>query len=354
MRNFARMLKQTGIPFQTFDMNDRPTIAREDYEDILTPRSEFNLGRYDHVIELFTNHTPKSTTRLHALLAFWEFDTGFDFAFPDALQSGLPLVAMSDFNAHHFRAISKDKTPIFKVRHPLILSGAMATPIDVLRKKYGIPKTAFLVFFNFDYGSSYYRKNPEGVVRTFAKAFPSDAGSVLLLKTSNAEKHPTTAARLRSLASELKLGHDRLVFVEGPVPQSDMSGFFNLCDVYISLHRGEGFGIGMAEAMSYGKPVIATNYSANTEFCTEATSIPVPYKLITPRSDEIDNPAYRHVAKWAEPDIDFAAQALAKCRSDPMFTKKTGDAGAEFIRGYFSVDNFKKDVDLFLDCRPSA
>ena len=349
MRNFARMLKLAGIPFQTFDMNRKPTIPKTDYDDILTPRPVFDLGRYDHVIELFTNHTPIASNRLHALLAFWEFGSGFDFAFPDSALSGLPLIAMSDFNEHLFRSCAMKANNIYKIRHPLVFSCHTATPSKILRPKYRIRDDAYVVFFNFDYGSSYYRKNPEGVMRAFAKAFPQDSETLLLLKTSNAEKHPATSKRLHSLAKSLGLKSDRLLLIEGAVPQSDMSGFFKTCDVYISLHRGEGFGIGMTEAMAYGKPVIATDYSANTEFCRETTSIPVPYKLVAPQQHEIDNPAYSHVTLWADPDIEFAAEALRKCKDHPAYAQKIGTAGNLFVTEYFSLENFKRDVENFLD-----
>ena len=349
MRNFALMLKGVGIPYQTFDMNCKPTIPPEDYQHILTPSHDFDLSRYSHVIELFTPHAPRSPNRVHTLLAFWEYESGFDFAFPDSAHSGLPLIAMSDFNALHFRSIVRASTPVFKIRHPLIFNPNEATQAEVLRVKYNIPPAEFIVFFNFDYGSSYYRKNPEAVLKAFSKAFQENDNALLLLKTSNAKLHPVTSSRLQALADNLALGPRRMTIIDTAIPQSDMTGLFQMCDVYISLHRGEGFGIGMAEAMSCKKPVITTNYSANTEFCTDSTSIPVPFKMITPSKKEIDNPAYSHVTAWAEPNIDFAAFALTKCYTDRAFAKRIGAAGATFIKDYFSPERFKQDIESFLD-----
>lgn len=354
MRNLAQMLRNANIPFQTFDTNYPPSLPPGDYKHLITPFKEFDLGHYSHVIELFTQHSPVSPNRVHALLAFWEYESGFDFAFPSAATSGLPIVAMSDFNAKHFRTILPKDTPVFKIRHPLILNPSEATSPDVLRARYCISTTTFIVFFNFDYGSSYYRKNPEAVVKAFAKAFTPSDNAVLLLKTSNAKRHRETEMRLRSVISTSSLDQDRIIIIDDALSQSDMSGLFHACDVYISLHRGEGFGIGMAEAMACGKPVIATNYSANTEFCTDETSIPVPYKMTSPSKAEIDNPAYSHVTSWAEPDIDFAASALAKCYKDRNFAKQIGSTGAAFIKKSFSLENFKQDINAFLDESPIA
>ena len=171
MRNFALILKELDIPFQTFDTNTNPTLPLQDYQHILTPARDFDLGRFSHVIELFTPHAPISPKRVHALLAFWEYESGFDFAFPSSAHSGLPLIAMSDFNARHFSSIVQSHTPVFKIRHPLIFKPDEATNAEALRAKYHISPTAFVVFFNFDYGSSYYRKNPEAVLKAFAKAY---------------------------------------------------------------------------------------------------------------------------------------------------------------------------------------
>ena len=348
MRNFARMLDLVGIPFQTFDMNDHPTIPKKDYVSIVTPRCDFDLGRYDHVIEMFSSHAPKSPNRTHSLMMFWEFESGLQFAFPD-VASGMPILAMSDFNARYIRTILPESVPVLKIRHPLMLSDIEVAETSKIRQKYRIPHDAFMVFFNFDYGSSYFRKNPEAVLMAFAKAFPTRENAVLVLKTSNAAKNPATSQRLHNLACQLSLDSTHLVLVDGPIPQVDMWGLFNACDTYISLHRGEGFGIGMAEAMSFAKPVIATGYSANTEFCRPDTSIPIPYRLVPPKPEEIDLNVYSRVDKWAEPDVDVAAEALTRCYIDPQFRASIGTAGYSFIREYFSPANFKRDVEAFLE-----
>lgn len=351
MRNFAKLLAHTDIPFQTFDMNDRPSIPKRDYEGLVTPLKEFNLGKYDHVVELFSSHAPQSSSRIHVLLMFWEFETGYTFAFPES-KSGIPILAMSDFNASHFRKTLPLKTPVYKIRHPLIINESEIPSSNMIRKKYNIPQDAFMVFFNFDYGSSYFRKNPEAVLSAFASAFTPKDNAILILKTSNANKNLTTSKRLQNLANHLSLDSNRLKLIEQPLSQADMSGLFNACDTYISLHRGEGFGIGMAEAMFFGKPVIATNYSANTEFCRPEISIPIPFKMVPPKPNEIDLNAYSHVEQWADPDVTTASAALRRCYEAPALRHSIGSAAAAFIREYFSPENFKRDVEKFLDGAP--
>ena len=351
MRNFARLLAQTGFPFQTFDMCDHPSIPKSDYERLVTPRKDFDLGKYDHVIELFSSHAPRSNMRVHSLLMFWEFESGASFAFPEA-KSGLPILTMSDFNAAYFRRSLPASVPIFKIRHPLILPNSQTPSSNDIRQKFNIPQKTFMVFFNFDYGSSYFRKNPEAVLKAFAQTFSPHDDAVLVLKTSNARKNPATSNRLQTLAKSLFLGEGRLILIEEPISQSDMTGLFNTCDIYISLHRGEGFGIGMAEAMSLGKTVIATNYSANTEFCRFGVSIPIPFKMVPPKQSEIDLKAYSHVKQWAEPDVTAASIALRRCYEDCGWRISIGNAAASFMREYFSDENFKRDVERFLNDSP--
>lgn len=338
MRNFARRLKDASIPFQTFDMCDRATLPQSDYADILTPPRDFDLGKYDHVVELFTAHAPKSPSRHHALLAFWEFGEGFSYAFPDSAR-GEPLIAMSDFNADIFQRETPPGTPIFKIPHPIVFDDIKPVPSD-----------RFTVFFNFDYGSSYYRKNPEAILRAFASAFPDKPDTRLVLKTSNAKRHPQTAQQLKSLAQELKLD-SRLVLVEKTLSQDEMNSLFASCDVYISLHRGEGFGIGMVQAMALGKPVIASACTANLEFCRPEHSIQIPCRTVSIRPGELDNPAYRNVREWNEPDIRCAAQALRRLYDNPSLRTELGTKAKAFVNDHFSLKNFKDAVNAFLDAR---
>lgn len=350
MRHLATLLRAAGIPHQTFDTCDRHSLPKSDYTHLLTPTSEFDLSRYDHVIELFSAHAPKAPNRVHALLMFWEFSTGFDYAIPEA-KSGAPLIAMSDFNVSTLSASTDGKFPVFKILFPLILNNTNIPSRETIRARYGIQPNAVAAFFNFDYGSSYYRKNPESVARAFAKAFPTGTENVVLVLKTPPPREPY-AKILKRTISELAL-ENRTILIERSVPQPDMSGLINACDIYISLHRGEGFGIGMAEAMSLGKPVIATNYSANTEFCRPDCSIPIPYKMVPVPLEQKDIVAYAKVQEWADADIDAAAKALRKLYDDPMLREKIGMNARAFINSYFNLENFKSSVERFLDSKPS-
>lgn len=346
MRHFAQRLDEAGIPHQTFDTCDRHSLPKADYAHLLTPRSQFDLSRYDHVIELFASHAPKAKNRVHSILAFWEFESGLAYAVPEAL-TGTPLLAMSDFNRELMEKAARPGTSVRKIRYPLVLNNSAYTPSDELRRRYKIPSSVFVCFFNFDYGSSYYRKNPEAVVSAFAKAFPKgDENAVLVLKSSR-PREPYADYLHRAVAENgVK---DRVVLIEESVSQPDMTGLLAACDVYVSLHRGEGFGIGMAEAMSLGKCVVATDYSASTEFCKPGHAFPIPYQMVNVPSEQRDIVAYAKVETWADADVDAAAAALRRLYDDPALRSTMGQAAKNFIADYFSLDNFKADVERFLN-----
>src|SRR5436305_7216483 len=119
------------------------------------------------------------------------------------------------------------------------------------------------------------RKNPLGLFAAFAQAFRRDDKAVLVLKVSRGRRYPREFARLTAAAR--KIG---AIVIDEILPRDEANGLLAACDCYVSLHRSEGLGLTLAEAMLLGKPVIATNYSGNLDFMTPATSRLVDYRLV--------------------------------------------------------------------------
>ena len=341
VRDFAWALKAAGIPFQTFDTNRRPEVPLEDYGPILTPKEDFVATKYDHVVEMFKSPFPGGLVPHRARIAFWEGAGGMLDVFP-YLAKPDPVIAMSDFNAEHFRRELPATTPVFKIVYPLPLDVAGFDPPGEVRDRFGIPRDAFAVFYNFDLGS-YFRKNPEAAVRSFAEAFRSEPRARLVLKLKWAAEHAGKVARLEALAGALGV-RDRLVLVRDYLSRRDLHGLANACDCYFSPHRGEGFGIGIAEAMLMEKPVVATDWSATTEFVRPEHSIPVPYRLVPVGPGE-----YFKMDAWADIDEPAATAALRRLFDDPALGAKLGRDARAFVLRHFSVDAVRRDVEAFLD-----
>ncbi len=349
MRDFAFNLKDANIPYQTFDISENCQIPEKDFNDILTDTRNFNFNCYTYVIDMFT-----STRRIrmpnprihHVHIAFWEFENGFKDIGLNILD-GNDIIAFSDFCAEVIRKEVPEGTHVHKIRYPFRFETRDIPSRDEIRDRYKIKKDDFVVFFNFDYASSYYRKNPDGVVKAFAQAFQGKTDVKLVFKTMRAKAHPDKANELLQLAKTLGM-NDKILTIDTFIPQQDLYGLTNACDVYISLHRGEGFGLGVAEAMSLGKPVIVTDYSSTTEFCNKENSIPIPYKIIPFDQTKNNIPTYKFVTTCADPDTESAANALRLCYDDRSYARELGKKGQAFIKDYFSLENFRKSVNAFL------
>lgn len=342
VRDFGYALKAAGIPFQTFDTNPRPEVPAEDYADILTPVKDFDPRRFDHVVEMFKSPFPAGLVPHRARIAFWEGETGMLEVFP-YLAKPDPVIAMSDFNAVHFRRELPASTPVFKIIYPLQLDVAGFDSPEVVRARFGIPADAFAVFYNFDLGS-YHRKNPEAAIRAFAEAFHDVPRARFVLKLKWAVEHADKVARMESLAKSLGV-RNRLVLVHDYLSKRDLHALTNACDCYFSPHRAEGFGIGIAEAMLLAKPVVATDWSSTTEFCRPEHSIPVPYRMVPVKPGEY----FTSMKEWAEIDMPAAAAALRRLYQSPALCAEIGAKARAFVLDHFSVDAVRRDVDAFLD-----
>jgi glycosyltransferase involved in cell wall biosynthesis len=170
------------------------------------------------------------------------------------------------------------------------------------RARFGIDPNVFVVLFTFDAGSVFERKNPFALVRAVRAAFRSDDRVELVMKVSNPAAAPEEMARLRD--DVRKLGGR---IIEGTLPRSETNALLAACDCYASLHRAEGFGLTLAEAMLLGKPTVATGYSANLDFMTPQNSYLVSHRLVELNSAIGPYPAG---AAWADPDVGHAAGKL--------------------------------------------
>ena len=217
--------------------------------------------------------------------------------------------------------------PVLHMPYPVVLPAGYRR---WRRSDFELPETRFLFHFSFDFLSYPHRKNPWACVEAFQRAFPpGDDGVGLVVKTMRAATNSTAWHRLRALASKDR----RIVLINGTMSRDRTIGLMAVTDAYVSLHRSEGFGRGMAEAMLLERPVIATNFSGNTEFLTSETGFPVDYRLISVRAGQY--PGGRG-QRWADPDIDHAASMMRVVHGDPEAARTRAAAGRRFIETTYS------------------
>jgi len=216
--------------------------------------------------------------------------------------------APSEYTAH---ALAGAKAPVRVVPHPIFL--------EDYRDIAPLPRApgGFLAVTLFDFNSSAARKNPEGVIAAFAQAFPDDPAALLVIKTQNGKLFPELLERLRASAPL------NVEIVDEVWPYARVKSLIASADVLISLHRAEGFGLTIAEAMALSVPVIATGWSGNTDFMDEACALVVPSSPVA-----VDDPQGIYKGQtWAEPDIGAAARALVRLRGDPVLASHLRQAG---------------------------
>lgn len=188
--------------------------------------------------------------------------------------------------------------------------------------------------FSFDYHSFPQRKNPLGVVRAFRHAFPDPDQPVgLIIKsTGEPQHHPAIKHELRVAAQD----DPRIRIVDESLSRQDMLALMAAADCYVSLHRAEGFGLGMVEVMALGKPVIATDYSGSTDFLSDQTGYPVPYPLLPLKARD-----YIHSAGqvWAYADEDACAVAMRRVVDDPAEAAAKASAAHAFITARYGPDH---------------
>ena len=145
------------------------------------------------------------------------------------------------------------------------------------RAHFGLDEERFYFMFSFDYHSSPFRKNPLGVLKAFECAFPrGDENVGLIIKSTGDAHYPD----IKITIDEAMARDRRVLMIDRNMPREEMLGLIQASDAYLSLHRAEGFGLGMAEAMTFGRIVIGTDYSGCTDFLTDKTGFPVPYHCV--------------------------------------------------------------------------
>lgn len=202
---------------------------------------------------------------------------------------------------------------------------------------FGIETDEFVFLFIFDYFSVVERKNPLAVIDAFRRAFRPEEPIRLVIKSINS----SSAIDYHKILKEAAQGA-RISLLDDYLSASNKNRLLATCDCYISLHRSEGFGYTMAEAMLHGKPVIATNWSGNTDFMSNDNSYPVNYQLTQLKENYGPYKAGQH---WAEPDIDHAAKLMRHVYLDREDAQRKGAKARDDIRRAHSPEAVGKAIE---------
>lgn len=190
------------------------------------------------------------------------------------------------------------------------------TFLPLPRAAFGLAEDHFTFCFVFHMTSVMDRKNPTALLRAFRRAFPAGEKAALVLKTTHGDRHPAQKRALQAAADDAGA-----TLIDAVWSQEQTLALMAACDCYVSLHRSEGLGLTMAEAMLLGRPVIATGYSGNLDFMHAGNSLLVEHRLVPLCNAP---PPYDVAARWAEPSEEHAAALMRQIWQDPAAAAALG------------------------------
>jgi hypothetical protein len=318
VRTLLRVFDAAEIPAVPIDFGF--TRSRK---QMLLPFGTATVGPFSlHLICINADQTPSffasgPSPLCGTRIGYWHWEVE---EFPDWMaEASCHLDEVWTASRHSQAAIAR------KVKIPVrVLPPAIAPPEpEPLPETFCFPGSGPLVLSCFDFDSVVARKNPAGSLEAFCLAFPRPGMARLLVKSINGHHHPQALADLKE---RFRARPDTLL-IDGYLTRAQQSNLIASCDIFLSLHRAEGFGLMLGEAMYFGKPVVATGYSGNLEFQNEETALLIPWKP-TP----IPPGCGPYSGSWAEPDLEKAAAALRFLASDRPENRRQVTALAERAR----------------------
>lgn len=321
-RQLNSALREGNVPTATIDSPAEP-------EKIATTLGE--IGDEDHpydfnlicvnadMLPLVANGLGRRffDSRNSTGLWFWEVSH-----FPELWHRAFDYVDEVWVASEHIAAALRplSSTPVHTIRVPI----TPGEPDRASRAELDMPE-GFCFLFIFDYRSVFKRKNPLGLVEAFRRAFEPGSGPSLVIKSICGDEFPAQRRELEDAVRDRPEIH----LVEETITTGMKNAMIDSCDCYVSLHRSEGLGLTMAEAMYFGKPVIATAYSGNLDFMTEENSFLVPHTMVEIGPDADPYPPDK---TWAEPDLDRAAALMREAFENPHEADLRGQRAAADIR----------------------
>jgi len=323
-RGYIAALQQQGYTLDLVDISD--TLShKQDAAHLRQARLSGVLEGGIKILHVNADSLPTVVGRIPAAaqqnayhIGIWAWEAP---EFPKEWQDRFDLIdelwVASQFMA---RAIAP-KAPVPVLVVPYVINTPDAKPD---RQFFGLHPDEFVFLLSFDFFSVMERKNPLGALKAFAKAFTPDEPVRLFVKSMHGDRFLEQYALLKEAAAG-----SRVTLYDGTLTSAQRFALLSSCDAYLSLHRAEGFGLGLAESMALGKPVVATGWSGNTDFTTYQNSVLVNFEL-GPLAANAG--PYKAGTIWAEPDIDDAAAKMRQLFLDEGLRSRLGEQARKDIQ----------------------
>ncbi len=322
VRADVRALAAAEIPFVLNNFTDPASLNQESEYENFSSRNPHPINLI-HIsadtVPRFTNCIGKQYFSNRFNIGFWAWELS---QFPRDWQERFQHLQEVWVPSEFVRA-SLAKTSAIPVRTVPHCINPPAVPSGASRDRFGFSSDSFIFLFAFDFESCVERKNPDAIIRAFKAAFSASDNVRLVLKCSHSQHSPEDFEKLKQASAGA-----RIDIMDAVLTRLDMNALMSLADCYVSLHRSEGFGLTLAEAMSLGKPVIATQYSGNLDFMSADNSFLVPYELVEIQEN------YGYYSKgcyWADPHIGRAAEMMRHVFEDRDAARAIGEKARQHV-----------------------
>lgn len=339
----AKNLAAGQIPFEIINFKGMNSARMSDltwvHKEVEKPSFIVNLFHLnaEQMVEVYANFGGSLFEGRYSI-GYWHWELP---DFPDDWMESFRMVneiwVPSTFVADS--VAMKSPVPVVKIPH----SVEVVITEHRNRSYFSLPDNAFLFCFMYDMKSHQERKNPQASIRAFTMSFrPEDMSVGLVIKVNGAQKDAIELEEIYELIGV----HRNIYLIVETLSRNDVNCLISLIDCFVSLHRSEGFGLGLAEAMYLGKPTIGTNWSSNVDFMNHDNSCLVDYKLQQLGQNYGPYKAYQY---WAEADVEHASWYMKKLVEDKDYCRKIAVLGQQHIQTYYSPQAIGKLIKKRLD-----
>jgi len=350
LRNLAKTILDNSYPLAILDVD--PGHGRAGHDLSLAPyfvKSANDLSYCVNISTLSITSLPYFIFNYPELFTDKTLNVGYFWwelaALPEhwirSLELFDVLLAGSDFL---YSTYSQAVEGVFHVR----INHGMALPPDIKsdRAKFGIADDEFALICILEPTSDPIRKNPFSAITAFQRAFKANEKTCLIIKVNNISAFAADDESLKRLHGAAEANPRIRLFTES-LSYSDVLSLYASCDAYVAMHRAEGLGLGLIEAMSLSKPVIATSWSGNMCFMDHTNACLIRYKLVPVQGSlsVYTTTFLGRPVSWAEPNIDDAANWMKTLSSHPVICKQIGESAKNSISKHLSPESTSKWIN---------
>ena len=335
-RIVANALSLTKIPFVIFDYRSLNSVSNNDKQweskiskDCPYPINIIHINPFELTIAYMRLKKDMWKNKYNIAFWLWELED-----FPDEWCPCINLLdeiwTPSEFISQSIR--KKTTIPVITIPYGINI----VTSNKYGRKHFSLPENQFLFLTMFDSNSTIERKNPISPIKAFQLAFRKNDQKVGLVIKINNEKQEDIEILKESIGS-----YSNIYLIAKTITKTEVNSLINEVDVLVSLHRAEGFGLPLAEAMVLGTPTIATNWSGNTQYMTNNNSCLVNYNF-TEIKEDIG--PYKKGSNWAEANIIQAADYMKVLYSDSKLYNKIAKQAKEDMNSNFQPQHMANRI----------